>query len=153
MLGAVVATPAAAAEPLRANVVSMSPNDIDQPNVPVSIVFMRYKPELPSPDWGEPTGGVNDVEVVIRGQGRTRRFPAENLGGGRYRSQAVFPVPGAWALRVSNGAGGYGEADEIALGKSALCIAADCVWPRPAKQHRRMAAAGRGRRSRSASAP
>jgi hypothetical protein len=56
----------AAAEPLRANVVSMSPNDIDQPDVPVSIVFQLYKPELPSPRWGKPIGGVNAGRCWLR---------------------------------------------------------------------------------------
>jgi hypothetical protein len=133
VLGAAVVVPAAAAEPLRANVVSVSPNDIDQPDVPVSIVFQLYKPELPTahPTWGKPIGGVNDVELVIRGQGQTRRFRTEDLGGGRYRTEIVFPEPGGWNLRISYGAGSYGASDEIALGKGAICIAADCVGAQP----------------------
>jgi hypothetical protein len=132
-LGAGVVVPAAAAEPLRANVVSVSPNDIDQPDVPVSIVFRLYKPELPSPqpDWGKPVGGVNDVEVLVHGQGQTRRFPTEDLGGGRYRTEIVFPEPGGWTVRVSYAAGSYDAGDEIDLGKGAICIAADCVGPQP----------------------
>jgi hypothetical protein len=131
MTAAVVA-PSALAEPLRANVGSWSPNDIDQPDVPVSIVFYLYKPELPSPPtWGTPIAGVNDVEVVIRGAGQTRRFPTEDLGGGRYRTEIVFPEPGSWAVRVSYGAGSYGPGDEIDLGKGGICIAADCVGPQP----------------------
>lgn len=132
VLGAVV-VPAAAAEPLRANVVSASPNDLDQPNVPQSIVFQLYKPELPSPDWGKPVGGVNDVEVVIHGHGQTRRFATEDLGGGRYRAEIVFPERGAWRVRVSYGAGSYGVGGEIDLGKGATCIAANCVGPQPAE--------------------
>jgi hypothetical protein len=130
-LGAGLAVPAAAAEPLRANVVSVTPNNIDQPDVPVSIVFQLYRPELPStrPTWGEPIGGVNDVEVVVRGRGQTRLFSTEDLGGGRYRTEIVFPEPGSWDLRVSYSAGSYGTGDEIALGKGAICIAADCVGP------------------------
>ena len=128
VLGAAVVVPAAGAEPLRANVVSVSPRNIDQADVPVSIVFELYKPELPTahPSWGKPIGGVDDVEVVIHGQGQTRRFPAEDLGGGRYRTEIVVPEPGGWSLRVS-----YRAGDEIALGKGALCIAADCVGPPP----------------------
>jgi hypothetical protein len=129
--GAVV--PAAAAEPLRANVVSVSPNDIDQPIVPVSIVFQLYEPELPSayPTWGTPVAGVNDVEVLIHGQDRTRRFRSEDLGRGRYHTQVVFPEAGGWDLRVGYGAGSYGAGGEIDLGKGAICIAADCVGPQP----------------------
>jgi hypothetical protein len=131
-LGAGVVVPSALAEPLRANVVSVSPNDIDQPDVPVSIVFHLYKVELPSPPtWGTPIAGVNDVEVVIRGEGQTRRFRTEDLGGGRYRTQIVFPEPGSWAIHVSYGVGRYGPGDEIILGKGAICIAADCVGPQP----------------------
>ena len=133
VLVAAVAVPPAAAEPLRANVVSVSPNDIDQADVPVSIVFQLYKPELPSahPSWGKPIGDVNDVEVVIHGQDQTRRFRTEELGGGRYRTEIAFPEPGGWAVRVSYGAGSYGAGDEVALGKGAICIAADCVGPQP----------------------
>jgi hypothetical protein len=132
-LGAGVVAQAAAAEPLRANVVSVSPNDIDQPDVPVSIVFRLYNPQLPSPqpDWGKPFGGVNDVEVVVRGQGQTGRFPTEDLGGGRYRTEIVFPEPGGWTVRISYAAGSYGAGDEIDLGKGAICIAADCIGPQP----------------------
>jgi hypothetical protein len=131
---AAVVAPSALAEPLRANVVSVSPNDIDQPDVPVSIVFRLYKPELPSayPTWGKPVGGVNDVEVVIHGQGQTHHFRTEDLGGGRYRTEIVFPEPGGWDLRVSYGAGSYGAGDDIDLGKGAICIAAVCVGrPQP----------------------
>jgi hypothetical protein len=129
LIGAAVVVPAAAAEPLRANVVSVSPNDLDKPNVPQSIVFQLYKPELPAPHptWGKPIASVNDVEVVIHGQGQTRRFPTEDLGGGRYRTEIVFPEPGAWSVRVSYGAGSYGAGDEVGLGKGGVCIAADCV--------------------------
>jgi hypothetical protein len=128
VLGAAVVVPAAAAEPLRANVVSVSPTNIDQADVPVSIVFQLYKPELPSahPSWGKPVGGVNEVEVVIHGQGKTHRFGTENLSGGRYRTEILFPEPGGWNLRVS-----YGAGDEIELGKGAICIAADCIGPQP----------------------
>ncbi len=130
---AAVVAPSALAEPLRANVVSAAPNDIDQPDVPVWIMFQLYKPQLPSPrpTWGTPIAGVNDVEVVIRGEGQTRRFPTEDLGGGRYRTEIVFPEAGSWAVRVSYGAGSYGPGDEINLGKGAICIAADCVEPQP----------------------
>jgi hypothetical protein len=132
---AAVVAPSALAEPLRANVVSVSPNDIDQPDVPVSIVFQLYKPQLPSPrpTRGTPIAAVNDVEVVIRGERQTRRFPAEDLGGGRYRTEIVFPDPGGWEVRVSYGAGSYGPGDEINLGKGAICIAADCVGPQPSE--------------------
>jgi hypothetical protein len=133
LVGAALVAPASAAEPLRANVVSASPNDLDEPDVPQSIVFELYKPELPSaqPTWGKPIGDVNDVEVVIQGQGQTRRFPTEDLGGGRYRTEIAFPEPGGWSIRVSYGAGSYGAADEIDLGKGGICIAADCVGPQP----------------------
>jgi hypothetical protein len=74
---------------------------------------------------------VNDVEAVIRGEGQTRRFPTEDLGGGRYGTEIVFPEPGRWAVRVSYGGGSYGPGDEIDLGKGGICIAADCVGPQP----------------------
>jgi hypothetical protein len=51
-MSAAVVAPSALAEPLRANVGSWSPNDIDEPDVPVSIVFELYKVELPSPRRG-----------------------------------------------------------------------------------------------------
>jgi hypothetical protein len=133
-LSAVVVAPSALAEPLRANVVSASPNDLDQAGVPQAIVFEIFKPELPDPPpptWGKTIAGVNDVEVVIRGEGHTRRFPTEDVGGGRYRTEIVFPEPGGWTIRVSYGAGAYGPADEIDLGKGGICIAADCVGPQP----------------------
>jgi hypothetical protein len=135
-MAAAVVAPSALAEPLRANVVSASPNDLDKAGVPQTIVFTMFTPELPDPPpptWGKPIAAVNQVEVVIRGEGQTRRFPAEDLGGGRYRTEIVFPEPGGWAVRVSYGAGTYGPGDEIDLGKGGICIAADCVGPQPSE--------------------
>jgi hypothetical protein len=89
----------------------------------------RERPEPGFDTLHTPIAGVSDVEVVIRGEGQTRRFPIEDLGGGRYRTEIVFPGPGGWAVRVSYGAGSYGPGDEIDLGKGGICIAADCVGP------------------------
>lgn len=133
-LGAGVVVPTAAAEQLQANPLSVSPNDIDQSGVPVSIGFQLYTAgPVPDPPHGKPVAGVNDVEVVIRGEGQTRRFPTEELGGGRYRTEIVFPEPGGWELRVSYGAGSYGAGDEIPLGKGAIRIEGDHVGPRPSE--------------------
>jgi hypothetical protein len=135
---AAAVVPAAAAEPLRANVVSASPNDLNQAGVPQTIVFTIFRPELPDPPpptWGKPIAGVNHVEVVLRAEGQTLRFPTEDLGGGRYRTQIVFPTPGGWSVRVSYGVGAYGPADEIDLGKGGIRIdiAADRVGAQSAK--------------------
>jgi hypothetical protein len=142
MAGTGVFVPSAAAEPLRASVVSASPNDIDEAGVPVSIVFELFEPELPSLRWGKPIGGVKSVAVVLRGDGQTRRFSAEDLGGGRYRTEIVYPAAGAWEVLVSYGTGGYGAGAEVALGKGAICIAADCTGLAPGERAP-TAAAGR----------
>jgi hypothetical protein len=127
---AVAVSAAAAAEPLRANVVSWS-SDRYEPGVPQSIVFRLYEPQLPSPDWGKPISDANDVEVVIHGQGQTQRFPAEDLGGGRYRTTIAFPERGGWSVGVRYGAGSYGTADEVPLGKGGICIVTGCDGPPP----------------------
>jgi hypothetical protein len=121
----------AAADQLHANVASWSPNDV-RPGEPVSLVLYLY---TPSPTAWAPDGrrfaGVNDVEVVLRGQGQTRRFATEDLGGGRYGAEISFPQAGAWAVRVSYGPGRDGVGDEVPLGKGGVCVAADCVAPQP----------------------
>jgi hypothetical protein len=128
-LTAAALAPSAAAEQLHANVVSWSPNDV-QPGEPVSIVLELYTAG-PSPylAHGKPVAGVNDVQVVLHGQGQTRRFATKDLGSGRYSTEATFPQAGGWAVRVSYGPGRYGAGDEILLGKGAICVAADCVGP------------------------
>lgn len=126
--------PAAAAEQLHANVVSWSPNDF-RPGQPVSVVLYLYTPgESPHLPDGKRVAGVNDVEVVLRGQGQTRRFATKALGGGRYGAEITFPHVGDWAVRVSYGPGRYGAGDEIPLGKGGACVAADCAGPQPGER-------------------
>ena len=117
-LGAGVGAPAAAGQ-LRANPVSVSPNEDPRAGEPVLIVF-QLSAFGPSPR--PRVARVDDVEVVLRGEGETRRFPAEDLGSGRYRTEVVFPKPGGWELRVSYGADG-----EIQLGKGAARVVGSSV--------------------------
>ena len=123
LVGAAVAPTAAAAQ-LHANVVSWSPNDV-RVGEPVSVVLQLSTAEgSPYPEDGRPVAGVEDVEVVIRGGGPTQSFPTEDIGGGHYRSEIVFPNSGGWDLFVQYAAGSYGPADEIQLGKGGICVGA-----------------------------
>lgn len=123
-VGAAALVPVAAAEQLHANVVSWSPNDVEL-DEPVAVVLVLYVAgPSPYPQDGKPVAGVNDVEVVIRGDGQERRFPTEDIGGGHYRTEISFPAPGDWALRVSYGSGRYGPSDEVVLGKGSIRIEA-----------------------------
>jgi hypothetical protein len=142
-LAAGAAVPTAAAEQLHANVVSWSPNDV-RPGEPVSVVLWLYTAEgSPYPSDGTPAVGVEDVAVVIRGQGESRRFPATYLGRGRYSAAISFPKSGGYELRVSHGVSSYGPSGEILLGKGAICVAVDCVAPQP---HQARQALGDGKR-------
>jgi hypothetical protein len=86
-----VLVPAATAEQLRANVVSWSPNDV-RPSEPVSVVLQVYTlGPSPYPDDGDPVAGVNDVEVVIRGDGRHIGSPPRTSAAGRYGTEIIFP--------------------------------------------------------------
>jgi hypothetical protein len=111
--------PGAAAQDFRANVVSWSPNVIS-PGEPVSVVLsLRTEPAQGA---AIPADGRRDVAVVIRGNGRTRRFATRPLGSGRYRATIVFPAAGAWHVRVRYRANGaLGETD---LGKGGACVGA-----------------------------
>jgi uncharacterized membrane protein len=130
-LAAGAAVPTAAAEQLHANVVSWSPNDV-RAGEPVSVVFWLYTVEGSSyPSDGRPAVSVEDVAVVIRGQGESRHFPATHLDRGRYSTAISFPTSGGYDLRVSHGVSSYGPAGEILLGKGAICVATDCVTPQP----------------------
>jgi hypothetical protein len=133
-LTAAVVPPPAAAERLQANVVSASPNDV-QPGEPQTVVFYLYTPSPKpwSPD-GKRFAGVNDVEVVLHGQGQTRRFAATDLGDGRYSAEITFPEAGGWSVRAGYGSGLYGAGDEVALGKGGIYVAADGVPPQPGEQ-------------------
>jgi hypothetical protein len=125
------AVPTAAAEQLHANVVSWSPNDV-RAGEPVSVVFWLYTVEGSSyPSDGRPAVSVEDVAVVIRGQGESRHFPVTHLDRGRYSTAISFPTSGGYDLRVSHGVSSYGPAGEILLGKGAICVATDCVTPQP----------------------
>jgi hypothetical protein len=68
---------------------------------------------------------VEGVEVVIRGGGATRRFATDDMGGGRYRTEIVFPTNGGWDLLVRYGVGSHGSGDEIQLGKGGICVGAE----------------------------
>jgi hypothetical protein len=124
---AAIVAPPAAAEQLHANAASASPNDV-QPGEPQTVVFYLYTPSPKpwSPD-GKRFAGVNDVQVVLHGQGQTRRFAATDLGDGRYSAQITFPEDGSWSVRVSYGSGLYGAGDEIALGKGGIRVPAQPV--------------------------
>jgi hypothetical protein len=118
LVGAVV-VPTAAAQPLRANVVSWSPN-IVRAGEPVSVVLtLRAEPAQGAEIR---PNGRRHIAVVIRGNGQTRRFAAAPLGSGRYRSTIVFPQDGAWRIRVHYRGG------ETDLGKGAACVG-DCAGP------------------------
>lgn len=108
---------AAAAKELHANVVSWTPADAT-PDERVAVIFNLYVAgESPHPEDGRPVPGVSGVEVIIRGDGQTRRFPAEDLGGGPYGAEIIFPEGGDWDLRVA-----HGQGSEILLGKGAIHI-------------------------------
>jgi hypothetical protein len=114
--------PAAAAEQLHANVVSWAPADVE-PRSPVAVVLELYVAgPSPYPAHGTPVAGVNDVEVVLRGDERMQRFDAADVGGGHYGVEITFPEAGEWDLRVRYGPGRYGRGDEIMLGKGAIRI-------------------------------
>ncbi len=134
-LTAAIVAPPAAAEQLHANAASASPNDVE-PGEPQTVVFYLYTPS-PKKPWlpdGKRFAGVNDVQVVLRGHGQTRRFGATDLGDGRYSAQITFPEAGSWSVRVSYGSGRYGAGDEVALGKGGIYVAADGVPPQPGEQ-------------------
>jgi len=118
LLAAPGATVAQAPAELESNVVAWTPND-PEPGEPLSVVFNIHVAGDRRFGYGKPVAGVNDVEVVLRGEGQTRRFPTTEVGGGRYTSEIVFPEPGAWHVLVSYGSGSYGNGDEIPLGKGA----------------------------------
>jgi hypothetical protein len=102
---AAVLAPTAAAEQLRSNVVRWTPNDA-QPGEPAAVVLQLYVAgPSPFPNDGKPVAGVNNVQVIIRSEAQTRRFATEDIGGGRYRTQIIFPKAGSWDLRVRYGAG------------------------------------------------
>lgn len=123
LVGAVaVLPPTAAAEQLHANVVSWAPADV-KVGKPVSVVLELYVAgDSPYPGGGTPVAGVNDVEVVIRGEGQTRRFATADIQRGHYGAVLTFPRAGDWDLRVSYGRGSYGAGDEIFLGKGGIRI-------------------------------
>jgi hypothetical protein len=123
-LGAAGLAPYAAAQELQANVVSWTPNDV-RPGEPVSVVLQLS----PFPKGSGSLLGVEDVQVVLHGEGQTRRFATTDLGSGRYSAEIVFPEAGSWAVRIGYTRGR--ETDEILLGKGALCVAAVCVGPQP----------------------
>jgi hypothetical protein len=125
-------TPTAAAEQLHSTVTSWTPNDV-QPGEPVRVVLQLYVDAGSHyPRDGKPVPGVNDVEVVIYGEGETRRFDTEDVGGGHYSTSLIFPERGGWDLRVRYASGSYGPGDEILLGKGAICVGGElCVEPKP----------------------
>ena len=103
----VAAEPATAAtQPPRASPVSSEPN-APKAGEPVVVVLTLF-------GVGR---AVRDVQVLVRGGGRTLRFPVIALGSGRYRTAITFPWRGGWALSVR-----YGRGSEIPLGKGAIRI-------------------------------
>lgn len=125
VLAAGILLPTAAAQQFqfRANVVSWSPN-IVRPGEPASVVLtLRAEPAQGAQIRAD---GRRDVAIVIRGNGQTRRFTTTPLGSGRYRAKIVFPVAGAWRIRVQYRVGGGSRDGETGLGKGAACIG-DCV--------------------------
>ncbi len=140
MMAAAVLAPAAAAEQLHSNVVAWTPKDV-QPAEPVAVVLQLYTAGAsPYPNDGKPVAAVNDIEVLIRGEGQTRRFATEEIGGGRYRTEIVFPTNGGWDIRVRYGPGSYGPGDEIQLGKGGICVGAEiCDGEQPAQDVRAQA--------------
>ncbi len=130
IVGAVLA-PAATAAQLHSNVISWTPNDV-QPGEPVAVVLQLYTAGAsPYPQDGKPVAGVNDIAVLIRGERQTRRFATEDIGGGHYRTEIVFPKNGGWDLYVRYGAGSYGPGDEIQLGKGGICVGAELCSDEP----------------------
>ncbi len=110
-LSGAVLVPGAAAEQLHATVVSWAPNDV-RSGEPVSVILQLYTARnSPYPQDGTPVAGVENVEVVIRGGGPARHFATEDLGGGRYRAEIVFPNNGGWDLRVRHSAGKHGAGE------------------------------------------
>ena len=99
-------TAASAAEP-RANPVSWEPPDA-RAGDPIDIALTLS---------GVGGGALNDVAVVLRGTGQTRRFRAIALGSGQYSATITFPQAGDWDVRVS-----YGGWNEIPLGKGGIRI-------------------------------
>jgi hypothetical protein len=123
--------PAAMADRLHANVLSWTPNHV-KPGEPVSIVLQLYTVAgSPNPQGGKPVAGVKGVEVVIRGGGPTRRFAAEDLGGGRYRTEIVFPNNGGWDVYVRYDPRGDGPGEETELGKGGICVGASVCGAGP----------------------
>jgi hypothetical protein len=116
VLGGILA-PTAAAQQFWANVISWSPNVV-RPGEPVSVVLTLRAYHVQDPNFR--ADGRRDVAVVIRGNGRTRRFATTPLGSGRYRATIVFPEAGAWSLRARYPGG------ETVLGKGAACVG-DCA--------------------------
>jgi hypothetical protein len=116
LVGGIV-VPSAAGQQFRAEPVSWSPNVV-RPGEPVSVVLtlragpvrgVRFRPD-----------GRRHVAVVIRRNGRTRRFATTPLGSGRYRTTIIFPEAGAWRVRVQYPGG------ETGLGKGGACVG-DCA--------------------------
>jgi hypothetical protein len=131
LVGAVV-VPTAAAQQLRANPVSWSP-DVVRAGEPVSVVLtLRAEPAVGAEIRRD---GRRHVAVVIRGNGQARRFAATPLGSGRYRATIVFPEDGAWRVRVRYPGG------ETGLGKGGACVG-DCA---EAEETRSSPATGNGR--------
>ena len=61
--------------------------------------------------------GAGDVQVVLHGQGQTRRYVTTDLGSGRYGAAIVFPEAGSWAVQVGYRPGARRPLEEIQLGK------------------------------------
>ena len=122
LVGAVM-SPTAAAKQLHSNVSSgEAPADV-QPGMPVEVTLvLSTAGPTPSPKDGTPVAGVNEVEVVIRGEEETHRFATQDIGGGRYRTELIFPKLGGWKLRVRYAPGGYGHGDQVLLVKGAICV-------------------------------
>ena len=131
LVGAVM-SPTAAAKQLHSNVVSWAPADV-QPGMPVEVTLvLSTAGPTPYPKDGTPVAGVNEVEVVIRGEEETHRFATQDIGGGRYRTELIFPKLGGWNLRVRYAPGSYGHGDEVLLGKGAICVGGElCIGEQP----------------------
>jgi hypothetical protein len=110
-----VLAPAAQAKELQANVVSM-PSQLT-PGEPVPIVLELYVMGATGVASEHPVVGAHDVAVVVNGDGKTHRFPAVELGRGRYAANIVFPASGDWRLTVA-----VGDLAPVVLGKGGVRI-------------------------------
>ena len=126
LLSIVAAIANPATEQLHANVLAWSPNDV-RPGEPVSVLLQLYTSGgSPYPRDGIPATNIGDVEIVLHGNGITRRFPTIDRGTGRYYASIVFPSNGGWELLVD-----YDEGGDIQLGKGGICVGAPiCVEDR-----------------------